>query len=405
MRRGGRPRAALAGAAMALWVLPGGAAAQSAETLRLVGPQDGIAVVVERHRGYAAVPFRVLEQIGWTVSAARAGGEAQHARRTVRVRERSPFFEWDGALLQLTHEPYRIGDELWVPLQLLSDFLPEHFPEDYRFETDPLTLRALSAGAWSTPVPELAPAPRPPARTSPPVRVVVIDPGHGGADSGARGPAGKREKDVALALGLALAGELEWHPGLEVYLTRSSDRQVPLWERGEWATGIKGDRPGIFISIHANSGGELSARGFETYFLSEARTEHERRVAALENAPFLATAEADDPVTGDPALDFILRDLGNLDHQHWSALLAELVQERIAPVHSGPNRGVKQAPLAVITNALMPSVLLEVGFISNRAEERLLAAREFQTNAARAIASAVDDFFQRYPPGADEAFR
>jgi len=404
VRRGGRPRAALAGAAMALWVLPGGAAAQSAETLRLVGPQDGIAVVVERHRGYAAVPFRVLERIGWTVSAARAGGEAQHVRRTVRVRERSPFFEWDGALLQLTHEPYRIGDELWVPLQLLSDFLPERFPEDYRFETDPLTLRALSAGAWSTPVPELAPARRP-ARTSPPVRVVVIDPGHGGADPGAHGPAGTREKDVALALGLALAGELEGHPRLKVYLTRSSDRQVPLWERGEWATGIKGDRPGIFISIHANSGGELSTRGFETYFLSEARTEHERRVAALENAPFLATATADDLVTGDPALDFILRDLGNLDHQHWSALLAELVQERIAPVHSGPNRGVKQAPLAVITNALMPSVLLEVGFISNRAEERLLAAREFQTNAARAIASAVDDFFQRYPPGADEAFR
>jgi N-acetylmuramoyl-L-alanine amidase len=231
--------------------------------------------------------------------------------------------------------------------------------------------------------------------------VVIIDPGHGGQDPGARGPAGVREKDVALAIALELARELEQGGDVDVHLTRATDRQVPLWERGEWATGIKGDRPGVFISIHANSDASLAARGFETYLLSEARTEHERRVAALENAAFRAPGATDDPLAADPALDFILKDLNNLDHQHWSALLAELVQARIEPIHSGPNRGVKQAPLAVITNALMPAVLLEVGFISNRTEERLLASRDFQANAARALAGAVRDFFERYPSGAD----
>src|SRR5690606_4515000 len=213
-------------------------------------PEDALTVPVERHRGYAAVPFRTLERIGWGVALTGEGGEARRAPHVVRVREGSPLFSWDERLLQLTHEPYRIGGELWVPLQLLSDFLPERLPDDYGFEPEPLTLRVLRPDAWTSPSaagggrPAAAqPSPAPPSDSGPPVRVVVIDPGHGGADPGARGPGGTLEKDVALAFALALAAELERHPGLRVHLTRSSDRRVPPWERGEWATGIKGDRP------------------------------------------------------------------------------------------------------------------------------------------------------------------
>ena len=173
---------------------------------------------------------------------------------------------------------------------------------------------------------------------------------------------------------------------------------MPPWERGEQATEIKGDRPGIFISLHANSVVARDARGFETYFLSDARTEHELRVAALENAALQIGSAAE--LIQDPGLSGILKELRNFDHQHWSSLLAEMVQEGLTPVHPGPNRGVKQAPLAVITNAMMPAVLVEVGFISNRAEERLLGDADFQAAAARAIALAVDRFFERYPPGA-----
>ena len=83
----------------------------------------------------------------------------------------------------------------------------------------------------------------------------------------------------------------------------------------------------------------------------------------------------------------------------WSALLAEFVQRELKEVHPGPDRGVKQGPLAVITNALMPAVLIEVGFMSNPQEERLLGEPGFQKDVARAVSRAVLEFFRRYPPG------
>jgi N-acetylmuramoyl-L-alanine amidase len=228
--------------------------------------------------------------------------------------------------------------------------------------------------------------------------VIVIDPGHGGDDPGAIGPSGVREKDVALAVALALARELARQPAYAVHLTRDRDVLVPLWERGAGATKLKGERPGIFISLHANAlPRQRDVRGFETYFLSEARTEDERRVAANENAP-LALPRETSPADG-PELQFILRELRNLDQQHWSALLAQLVQAELSPVHPGMDRGVKQGPFAVITNALMPAVLIEVGFVTNREEERLLASPDFHDSVARALARAVGRFFERYPSG------
>jgi N-acetylmuramoyl-L-alanine amidase len=230
--------------------------------------------------------------------------------------------------------------------------------------------------------------------------VVVIDAGHGGADPGVLGPAGIREKTVALGIAQGLAAILRQVPDLEVHMTRDDDTFVDLWKRGEIATDLKGDRPGIFVSIHGNSvPGRRAATGFETYFLSEARTEHERRVAAIENAPLSFQGQGVD-AESQPDIDFILRELRSLDHQHWSALLAEFVQDELHDFHPGPNRGVKQGVLAVLTNALMPSVLVEVGYLSDDAEGRLLGEASFQADAAAGIAEAVIRFFERYPPGA-----
>jgi N-acetylmuramoyl-L-alanine amidase len=198
----------------------------------------------------------------------------------------------------------------------------------------------------------------------------------------------------------ALQRELSSDPEIEVRLTRDGDVAVPLWSRGETATSWKGERPGVFISIHANAlPDRTGVRGFETYFLSEARDEHERRVAALENAPLGATGAGAATGAGDPLLGAILRDLRTFDHQHWSADLAEEVQRELGGFHPGPDRGVKQGPFAVITNSLMPSVLVEVGFITNPEEERLLTRDDFHRQSAQAIARAIRRFFERYPPG------
>jgi N-acetylmuramoyl-L-alanine amidase len=367
-------------------------------------------------RGYATLPLSTFRDLGWTVDE--AGDEVtlripDRAAATFRIG--SPFFRWNDRPFQLVDAPYREGREVHVPAQVVTDFFPEQLPEYYDYDTGSGRLRAGDPSrVASGPVeaPPSGPSGVEPGRTtaSPDeseltrptaydgVRVVWIDAGHGGADPGAIGH-GVREKDIALGVARRLANVLRDEPRIEVRMTREDDGFVELWERGLLATDAKGERPGIFVSIHANSfPARRTTRGFETYFLSEARTEDERRVSAVENAPLTIRGRGVD-ASRQSDLDFILRELRNFDHAHWSALLAGMVQDELGKFHPGPNRGVKQAPLAVLTNAIMPSVLVEVGFVTNEAEARLMTEADFQDRTARGIANAVMSFLERYPPG------
>jgi len=370
-------------------------------------------IPVSTHRGYAAFPARELERLGFEVRE--EGGRTilrwEDGGPQVEIRLESPLFEWDGGGVHLADVPYREAGAVFLPVQFLVDVLPWKLPRAFRYETGSWVLDMLpgtGAPGGRSPQPSagiagVAAAPAP-ARLPPPdpTRVVIIDAGHGGRDPGTVGPRGTREKEVALGIARILAEELRGDENLRIYLTRDGDTLVPLWKRGELATDWKGERYGIFVSIHANAlPNAPGTRGFETYFLSEARTEHERRVAALENAVVELEGEEDGPPEQHQDMSFILSELRNLDTQHWSALLADYIQRDLAKIHPGPNRGVKQAPLAVITNALMPAVLVEVGFLSNRDEETLLRQREFQEDAAAAVANAIRAFFGRYPPGPD----
>lgn len=361
-------------------------------------------------RGYAAVDASLFRDLGWTVSE--NGNAVELAVRDdirLSLRLGSPFFTWDGIVLQLADPPYRDGGRALVPLQLLTDFFPRRLPDLYEFDGSQSLLRAGDLGGGGEPQ-----ADRPSGSADPGAaqatdlaepspydgpRVVIIDAGHGGEDPGALSQRGIREKDVALAIAKDLARVLKKDSNLEVHMIRDDDSFVDLWQRGQIATDVKGDRPGLFVSIHANSfPNQRSTRGFETYFLSEARTDHERRVAAIENAPLSFQGQDVDP-EDEPDQVFILRDLKNLDTQHWSALLARLVQDELADFHPGPDRGVKQGVLAVLTNALMPSVLVETGYLSNSDEAKLLSDSHFQEEAAEAVGRAVEKFFERYPPG------
>ena len=411
---------------------PVSGSAQTENFLLVRGPDDSsLSLTVRRLRGYATVPHEALRQLGWAVEVdaprlrARLGSDGP----VVEFSLGSPLFHWDDELLQLVDAPFSGDGSIQIPLQFVVDFLPAWASEAYGFSRDEGTLEILDASLWPGSridmrrvERELDQAPRddpsgdepasadnPSAATvqqdlqveqNPEKRVVVIDPGHGGSDPGTTGAGGRREKDIALAIGRYLERELRGDEDLEVYMTRDRDVLVPLWERGPQATLLKGDRPGVFISIHVNfSPSSPAIRGFETYFLSDARTEDERRVAAIENSPLQLEAELDGDDVEDVDLTFILRELRTFDHQHWSSLLAEGIQSEMEDIHPGPNRGVKQGPFAVITNALMPAVLVEVGFISNREEERVLSRGEFQRGAAAALAKGIRDFFVRYPPG------
>ena len=387
---------------------PGQVAAQ-AQALRLRAGEAEAPVEVSTARGFSALPASRLGAVGWRVERTPLGVMLSGPKGTrLELRDGTPFVRWGTSVLQLVDAPYFDGADLFVPLQVVSDLVPGRLPDDFAF--DPTTMVLAWTGAPRpepvrvvTQAPRVeppAPRPEPPAPAGDPAtrRVVVIDAGHGGADPGTVSRGGTREKNVALGVARAMAAELKRSEGFDVVMIRDGDTFVPLWDRGARATAAKGERHGIFVSIHANSAAVRGspARGFETYFLSEARTEHERRVAAIENAP-LGVDAAPDGSGGD--LSFILRELKNLDQQHWSSLLAEMVQQEVGRVHPGPDRGVKQAPLAVITNAIMPAVLVEIGYLSHPEEAKLIGEPGFQEEAGKALARAVTRFFQRYPPG------
>jgi N-acetylmuramoyl-L-alanine amidase len=230
-----------------------------------------------------------------------------------------------------------------------------------------------------------APAPRPQPAEEPAVRTVVIDPGHGGENTGAAGEGGTLEKDVALAIARKLRAELVTARGLQVFLTRDRDVEVGLDERTAIANNYKAD---LFVSVHANASRARGARGSEVYFLSyQASDDESRWVAQAEGA---AEPIAHAPAGSDLAL--ILWDMAQAEHLEESSALASRIQEELAVVTGSEGRGVKQAPFRVLVGATMPAVLVEVAFISNPAEEKLLASDAYQSKVAASLARGIERF-------------
>lgn len=198
------------------------------------------------------------------------------------------------------------------------------------------------------------------------VRRIVIDPGHGGHDTGTIGPRGLEEKDVCLDVALRLGRIIEQRlPGAQVVYTRKTDVFVPLQQRTAIANQAHAD---LFISIHANSSSDPDARGIETYYLNFATSPEAMAVAARENATSQET-ENDLPE--------LLKKIARNDKIEESKELAEDIQdslsERLELVSRNErNRGVKKAPFVVLIGANMPSVLAEISFVSNPTDERML---------------------------------
>ena len=217
---------------------------------------------------------------------------------------------------------------------------------------------------------------------------IVIDPGHGGHDTGTIGPHGLMEKDLCLDVALRLGREIEEKlPGAEVIYTRKDDTFVPLEERTAIANEAKAD---LFISVHANSSHDAAARGIETYYLNFATSEESMAVAARENA--LAQSSLHD-------LQDIIKKIARNEKVEESKELASDIQDslthRLQLVSQDErNRGVKKAPFVVLIGANMPSVLSEISFISNPSDEKLLRKTDQRQRVAdglyRGIASYLD---------------
>jgi N-acetylmuramoyl-L-alanine amidase len=230
--------------------------------------------------------------------------------------------------------------------------------------------------------PQLA-APSPPTRTDR-IRTIVIDPGHGGTNTGARGSEGIEEKELTLLLAQALRSRLEERMPVTVVMTRNEDVDLPLDTRTSIANQQKAD---LFISLHLNSVQDPSAHGAETYFLNlQASDEGAARAAAMENAT--ETVQNDD---GDPLYDLqlILWDLAQSHYLAESQRFASLVQEELNEALNLRDRGVKQAPFRVLLGAAMPAVLVECGFLSNPEEESKLLDPAYRADLVNALVRAV----------------
>ncbi|MGQ9817947.1 MAG: N-acetylmuramoyl-L-alanine amidase family protein [bacterium] len=227
-------------------------------------------------------------------------------------------------------------------------------------------------------------------KTTKSIKVIVIDPGHGGIDPGAVGKNGLYEKDVNLDIANILKKIIEDSLKIKVLLTRNKDQYMSLKSRTNFANRNAAD---IFISIHCNASPKnRNAGGFETYFLSEARTNEERAAAAMENASLMFDEET--KVTGD--VNFILYDLAQSVFLEESNNLAEAIQTSAERALNIPARGVSQAGFYVLRGAFMPAVLVETAFISNPKEEELLRKREFKEKIGHAIFEGLRNFISSY---------
>jgi N-acetylmuramoyl-L-alanine amidase len=227
---------------------------------------------------------------------------------------------------------------------------------------------------------------------------VAIDAGHGGVDKGRVGVNGLLEKDVNLDLAMRLRDILVGEYGMEVVMTRTEDVLVPLMRRSEIANSEGAD---IFISLHCNGWFHPDAGGYETFFLSQAKTEEATRLAMEENASIqFEGAGASEEELDD--LGFMLWDMVQNEFVTESSQMAELIQRELDDVVDIRNRGVKQAGLIVLKGCRMPAVLVEVAFLSNPGEERLLADGRFREEVARGIAEAIHRYRGKYA-GAAEA--
>lgn len=231
-----------------------------------------------------------------------------------------------------------------------------------------------------TPAPIVA---QPVVRSGP--RPIVIDPGHGGDDTGAIGQTGLTEKDLTLMIARRLARTLRG-AGHSVRLTRDGDSGRALTDRAALANRLDAR---VFVSLHANASTVSSVHGAETYYMSlddRASDEAAQSTADLENRAGGGGGQSGS------SLDLILWDMAQSEVLNESSRLALRVQARLNALLALKDRGVKQAPFVVLTGATMPAVLVEVGFLSNSRERDQLASPDHQQELADAIALGIGDF-------------
>jgi len=351
-----------------------------------------VGVSVGDHPGYSRVILRSSVPLSTSV-------EKSEAFLFVKIRTSSPF--------RFQREPFRsrlVKALDWTQGRGFAMLTVQTSDPDFTFETsrvsDPPSLvidlkpeggkaEDISGGS-AAPVPAEQPETVGAESAPSDQECIVIDPGHGGLETGAKGKFGTLEKDLTLALGLKLAEIIRQRRASNVVLTRDRDIDTSLEERAAVANN---NRATVFISIHVNSSYRKGAAGPETFFLSLNATDEEaRRLAYLENNS--SRLEQDIDSDDEDVIKMILWDMAQTAYIQQSSRLAEFIQNELNLLWGTANRGIKQAPFKVLTGVACPAVLVEVAFLSNAQEERKLLNETYQDRVAEAIFNGLSRFLK-----------
>jgi N-acetylmuramoyl-L-alanine amidase len=221
---------------------------------------------------------------------------------------------------------------------------------------------------------------------------VVLDPGHGGHDTGAVGPTGLMEKDVVLDLALRLRRLLQERLGVRVILTRDQDVFVPLQERSAIANRAKAD---FYVSLHVNGSPKRGAVGFETFYFTREPSDSDARASA-QRENLLIERDGTSGKDQESLLRITLADMAVTRDIRESGELAELALSSLDKIMKVENRGVKSGPFYVLATVAMPAVLVESAFITNPKEERKLQQDAYRQRIAEALCEGIGKYKARY---------
>lgn len=320
------------------------------------------------------------------------------AGASLALTSKEPVPVEDGLLKQIRIGQYTAGT---VRVVLDMHSLREHkafiLPDPYRLVVDVQGQKAPEVSAAKEPLARKSPAarkpplkdkkPAPSASVSPGIRKIVLDPGHGGKDPGAIGIGGVAEKDIVLSIAKKLAVKLRKEMGVQVVLTRKDDRFIALEDRTAIANAEDAD---LFISLHMNASPNGEAKGIETYYLDNTTDEAALRLAARENGTSRKQVSDLQFILSDMTQNMKLEDSITLAHRLQSSMVGGMSRA----IGEVKDLGVKKALFYVLVGARMPSVLVEMFFITNRSEGRAMSQESGQDAMVDALMLGIQKFAQ-----------
>ncbi len=358
-------------------------------------PRGEVRVAVERdHTGAPIVAAQLFfAAVGGMVSETGVWAQASVPGQRFLFLVGTPYYRVGDQVLVLASPMVRRRDTLFVPLQFLTETLPQRFAQRYHYDGPRARFTEIGGSepvlhATGTPPNGLLPG-----------HMVTIDPGHGGSDPGNPGkyfPKGVQEKHVTLQIGLLVRNELQAR-GVAVRMTRTTDVRTPLLERAPMCS----DGCDLFVSLHVDAlpssrRDYRSVRGFHTLIIGEENSADAARVARMENESLRYEIE-DGAGAEDDALAFIFKDLSRNEYLLESASAAELIQAHLAEIHGGENLGVRQQNrLAVLNTAQRPAMLVEMGYATNRQDAQFMQSQSGQRKIAGALADAIVQYLIQY---------